>query len=91
VIFLKQLNLFEITPEYTNVKFELMDKVKVQLVDEEIDSETHNYRKYYEAHILNKVGEVTQIIISERNIVTYEVEIYGAKYYLLEYELKWIG
>lgn len=88
---MKQLNLFEMTSEHTNAKFQLMDKVKIHLVDEKIDSETHNYRKYYEPHILNKVGEIIGISISESSVVTYEVKIYSSKYYLLEYELTWIG
>ena len=63
-----------------------MDTVKVILIDEQLDSETYHYRKFYEAHIINKAGEITNIHISPAG-VTYEVDIYGAKYYLLEEEL----
>lgn len=88
---MEQLNLFDVFIEQGETKFQLMDRVKVQLIDEQIDSETHHYRKYYEGHILNKVGEITNINISESQQVTYEVDIYGTKYYLLEQELIWIG
>ena len=82
-----QLNLFELEHEQYKSKFRLMDYVKVKLIDEYVDSETHHYRKYYEPHILNKVGEITNIQISEKGTITYEVTIYGGKYYLLEQEL----
>lgn len=85
------MSLFDVHSEQVKTNFQLLDKVKVVLIDEEIDSETHHYRKYYEPHILNKVGEITNVQINDKNEVTYEVDIYGAKYYLLEQELKWIG
>ncbi|MBM7667038.1 hypothetical protein JOC25_003565 [Solibacillus kalamii] len=83
---MRQLNLFELEFEQHQPKFQLMDTVKVILIDEQLDSETYHYRKFYEAHIINKVGEITNIHISPAG-VTYEVDIYGAKYYLLEEEL----
>lgn len=88
MIFLEQLSLFDIISNEVKAKFQLLDKVKVQLIDEKLDSETHHYRKHYEPHILNKVGEITNVHINEKKIVTYEVDIYGAKYYLLEEELQ---
>jgi len=86
VIFLEQLSLFQVLEGDKQPKFQLLDLVKVQLIDERIDSEAHHYRKYYEPHILNKVGEILQVHVTAKAI-TYEVEIYGAKYYLLEDEL----
>lgn len=83
---MRQLNLFELEFEQHQPKFQLMDTVKVILIDEQLDSETYHYRKFYEAHIINKVGEISNIHISPAG-VTYEVDIYGAKYYLLEEEL----
>ena len=83
---MRQLNLFDLEFEQHQPKFQLMDTVKVILIDEQLDSETYHYRKFYEAHIINKVGEITNIHISPAG-VTYEVDIYGAKYYLLEEEL----
>ncbi|AMO85097.1 hypothetical protein MKY07_07200 [Solibacillus sp. FSL W7-1472] len=83
---MRQLNLFELEFEQHQPKFQLMDTVKVILIDEQLDSETYHYRKFYEAHIINKAGEITNIHISPAG-VTYEVDIYGAKYYLLEEEL----
>ena len=70
---MRQLNLFDLEFEQYQPKFQLMD--------------TYHYRKFYEAHIINKVGEITDIHISTAGIITYEVDIYGAKYYLLEEEL----
>ncbi|WP_234417394.1 MULTISPECIES: hypothetical protein [unclassified Lysinibacillus] len=85
------MSLFDVHSEQVKTNFQLLDKVKVVLIDEEIDSETHHYRKYYEPHILNKVGEITNVQINDKNVVTYEVDIYGLKYYLMEQELIWIG
>lgn len=84
---MRQLNLFDLEFEQYQPKFQLMDTVKVILIDEQLDSETYHYRKFYEAHIINKVGEITNIHIIPAGIITYEVDIYGAKYYLLEEEL----
>ncbi|AWE07105.1 hypothetical protein DCE79_06655 [Lysinibacillus sp. 2017] len=88
---MEQMSLFDVHSEQVKTNFQLLDKVKVVLIDEEIDSETHHYRKYYEPHILNKVGEITNVQINDKNVVTYEVDIYGLKYYLMEQELIWIG
>lgn len=84
---MRQLNLFDLEFELHQPKFQLMDTVKVILIDEQLDSETYHYRKFYEAHIINKVGEITNIHISTAGVITYEVDIYGAKYFLLEEEL----
>lgn len=84
---MKQMDLFDLLCEQSEVTFKIFDKVKIQLIDEAIDSETHHYRKHYEGHILNKVGEITDILINDKNVATYEVDIYGTKYYLLEQEL----
>ena len=88
---MEQLDLFQSVLEEHQPKFNVLDKVKVLLIPEEIDSELHNYRKYYEPHVLNKVGEITNILVNEKNVATYEVDIYGSKYYLLEQELRWLG
>lgn len=88
---MEQLDLFQSALEEHQPKFNVLDKVKVLLIQEEIDSELHNYRKYYEPHVLNKVGEITNIMVSNQHNVTYEVDIYGTKYLLKEQELVWIG
>ena len=67
------------------------DKVKIVLISEEVDSETHNYRKYYEPHLIGKVGEITNVHVSTRGKVTYEVDVYGEKSIFEEAELLWIG
>ena len=72
-------------------QFQVMDKVKIVLISEELDSETHNYRKYYEPHFIGKVGEVTKVIVSSKGKVTYEVDVYGEKSIFEEAELLWIG
>jgi HJR/Mrr/RecB family endonuclease len=92
VIFLEQMNLFDLFSEdAAETKYKILDKVKIRLIEEAIDSETHHYRKHYEAHILNKIGEITNVLINGKNVATYEVDIYGSKYYLLEQELEWLG
>ena len=83
---MEQMSLFQLVDEVRKPKFLVLEQVKVKLIDEEIDSETHHYRKFYEPHIVNKVGEVQQIIVTT-HAITYEVDIYGTKYYLLEEEL----
>ena len=71
--------------------FQVMDKVKIILISEEVDSEIHNYRKYYEAHLIGKIGEITNIYISTRGKVSYEVQVYREKSLFEEAELQWIG
>ena len=73
------------------IQFQLMDKVKIVLISEDLDSETHNYRKYYEPHLIGKVGEITNVHVSSRGKVTYEVDVYGEKSIFEEGELLWIG
>lgn len=91
---MKQLNLFELeveNPEESGVKLQLMDKVKIILIDEQLDSETHHYRKYYEPHLIGKVGQITGISKKKSGHYTYEVNIYGTTAYFEEVELVWIG
>ena len=72
-------------------QLQVMDKVKIVLISEELDSETHNYRKYYEPHLIGKVGEITNVIVSSKGKVTYEVDVYGEKSIFEAAELLWIG
>ena len=74
-----------------NNPFHVMDKVKIVLISEELDSETHNYRKYYEPHLIGKVGEISDILVSSTGKKTYEVDVYGQKSIFEEAELLWIG
>lgn len=90
----EQLNLFELEIENTeksDAKYQVMDKVKIILIDEELDSETHHYRKYYEPHLIGKVGEITGISKKKSGHYTYEVDFYGTTAYFEEVELVWIG
>jgi hypothetical protein len=67
------------------------DQVKTILIDEAVDSETHNYRKYYEPHLIGKVGEILSIKEKRNGLKTYEVNIYGTIAYFEEAELIWIS
>ena len=78
-------------PSIQKTHFQVMDKVKIVLISEDLDSETHNYRKYYEPHLIGKVGEITNVHVSSRGKVTYEVDVYGEKSIFEEAELLWIG
>ena len=62
---MEQLNLFDVVIDeevkqpsieaekpVVKSKFQVMDKVKITLINEQIDSETHHYRKYYEPHLI---------------------------------------
>ena len=72
-------------------QLQVMDKVKIVLISEELDSETHNYRKFYEPHLIGKVGEITNLLVSSKGKMTYEVNVYGEKSIFEETELLWIG
>ena len=72
-------------------QFKLGDQVKIILIAEALDSETHHYRKYYEPHLIGKVGEVTKVIKKKNNQFSYEVNVYGTVSVFEEAELVWIG
>lgn len=58
---MQQLNLFDVPVEKKQVAIQVHDKVKLLLLDESVDSEVHNYRKYYFAHLIDKVGTVLEV------------------------------
>lgn len=95
---MEQLNLFDIHNEERQIEetknsratFQLYDQVKIILVDEEIDSELHNFRKYYEPFMIGKVGEIIKVI-SSKGKFSYEVDVYGEKRIFDECELRWNG
>lgn len=62
-----------------NMALQVGNRVKIILIDEEVDSETHHYRKYYEPHLIGKVGEISKVLMSSKGKITYEVDIYGEK------------
>ena len=72
-------------------QFKLGDQVKIILIAEALDSETHHYRKYYEPHLIGKVGEVTKVMKKKNNQFSYEVNVYGTVSVFEEAELVWIG
>ena len=87
----KALFIESLESDHETPQFQVMDKVKIILISEEIDNETHNYRKYYEAHLIGKVGEITNVHVSSKGKITYEVDVYGEKSIFDEAELQWIG
>lgn len=102
---MEQLNLFDYQNEKEEISMQKQtsleeqqtaviqvgDQVKIRLIDEEVDSELHNYRKYYEPHFIGKVGEVSKIIVEKNGKKTYEVTIFGTVSYFEGKELVWIG
>lgn len=78
-------------PNEVKSKFILGDQVKITLISEELDSETHHYRKYYEPHLIGKVGEVTKLLKKKNGHFSYEVNVYGTVSIFEEEELVWNG
>ncbi|MGE7915314.1 hypothetical protein [Lysinibacillus xylanilyticus] len=59
---MQQLSIFDDYP--TKPKHETLhkyDRVKLLLLDESIDWEIHNYRKYYCEHLIGKIGTVVEL------------------------------
>lgn len=56
----EQLCLFDI--ENLHDEIQIGDLVKIVLPAASICSETHYYLKYYYPHVINKVGQVTNVI-----------------------------
>lgn len=62
------------------------DRVKVLLIDESVDSEIFNYRKYYYPHVIGKVGFVKSLVAN-----SVLVDVAGEDLWFEEKELQWIG
>ncbi|WP_107951352.1 hypothetical protein [Lysinibacillus parviboronicapiens] len=58
---MQQLSIFDYPGDSKNEAIKLHDKVKLKLLDESIDWEIHNYRKYYCDHLIGKVGIVLEV------------------------------
>lgn len=56
----EQLCLFDIKNLHEEIQIE--DQVKIVLPAVSICSETHYYLKYYYPHVINKVGQVTNVV-----------------------------
>ncbi|MEY9972293.1 hypothetical protein ABH966_002667 [Lysinibacillus sp. RC46] len=83
---MQQLNIFDYPVEPKHEAIQKHDRVKLKLLDESIDREIHNYRKYYCDHLIEKIGTVVEI---KRNTVevqfTEEVVLCDVR------ELEWIA
>lgn len=66
----EQLCLFDISDIHDEIQ--IGDPVKIILPATSVCSETHYYLKYYYPHIINKVGQVVNIVNS-----SFEVTIHG--------------
>jgi|GEM_PF-6496553 len=58
---MQQLNIFDYPVEHKNAAIEKHDRVKLKLLDESIDWEIHNYRKYYCENLIEKIGTVVEV------------------------------
>lgn len=58
---MQQLTLFDYTVEPKITTIQKHDRVKLKLLDESIDWEIHNYRKYYCEHLIEKIGTVVEV------------------------------
>ncbi|MEG0261294.1 MAG: hypothetical protein RR651_15630 [Lysinibacillus sp.] len=86
---MQQLSLFDDSQVLDETEIQLNDKVKIILIAESEDSEIHNYRKYYYAHVIGKIGIVTEIR-KGKNGHSFDVSILGENVTFAENELIWI-
>lgn len=82
---MQQLTLFD-TPLPIKHTFQVHDKVKLRLIEESINFEIYNYRKYYYEHLIGKMGMVLEV---RGNTVT--VQINGVTIPCEACELEWIA
>lgn len=82
---MQQLTIFDYPAEQKHI-FQVHDKVRLQLVDEAINFEIYNYRKYYCEHLIGKMGTVLEV---KGNTVT--VQINGVTIPCEVCELEWIA
>ena len=82
---MKQLSIFDY-PAESKHDFQIHDRVKLLLVDETINFEIYNYRKYYFEHLIGKIGTVLEV---KGNTLT--VQINGKTIPCEACELEWIA
>ncbi|MFE3576877.1 hypothetical protein [Lysinibacillus sp. NPDC059133] len=58
---MQQLNIFDYPIVPKNAAIQKHDRVKLKLLDESIDWEIHNYRKYYCENLIGKIGIVVEV------------------------------
>lgn len=81
---MQQLSIFD--PVEPKHDFQIHDRVKLLLVDESINWEIHNYRKYYFEQLIGKLGTVLEV---KKNTVAVE---FAEEVILCDVrELEWIA
>lgn len=83
---MQQLSIFDCPLTTKHLHFQTYDKVKLQLVDESINFEIYNYRKYYYDYLIGKKGTVLEV---RGNTIT--VQISGEIILCEACELEWIA
>lgn len=82
---MQQLSIFDYPAEQKH-DFQIHDRVKLLLVDESINWEIHNYRKYYFEQLIGKLGIVLEV---KKNTVAVE---FAEEVILCDVrELEWIA
>lgn len=82
---MQQLSIFD-DPVEPKHDFQIHDRVKLLLVDESINWEIHNYRKYYFEQLIGKLGTVLEV---KKNTVAVE---FAEEVILCDVrELEWIA
>lgn len=82
---MQQLSIFDYPTEPKH-DFHIHDRVKLLLVDESINWEIHNYRKYYFEQLIGKLGTVLEV---KKNTVVVE---FAEEVILCDVrELEWIA
>ena len=83
---MQQLSIFDYPAESKHEAIQQHDKVKLKLLDESIDWEIHNYRKYYYENLIGKIGTVVEV---KKNTVAVE---FAEEVILCDVlELEWIS
>ncbi|MFC9540774.1 hypothetical protein ACFTQ7_12910 [Lysinibacillus sp. NPDC056959] len=83
---MQQLSIFDYPADSKHEAIQQHVKVKLKLLDESIDCEIHNYRKYYCNHLIGKVGFVLEV-----NKNTVEVQFAEETVLCEVSELEWIA
>lgn len=82
---MQQLSIFDCAADQKH-DFQIHDRVKLLLVDESINWEIHNYRKYYFEQLIGKLGTVLEV---KKNTVAVE---FAEEVILCDVlELEWIA
>lgn len=58
---MQQLSIFDYRAESKHEAIQQYDKVKLKLLDESIDREIHNYRKFYCEDLIGEIGMVLEV------------------------------